>query len=79
MPDVGLTALETIHKLLLIDEPWTIRGERDFSWIGHRLTQNVSASKQFDGDGITLSRLSATCIVVEDVSAPQEEVLQTKR
>ena len=45
MPDVGLKALETIHKLLCIDEPWTIRGERDFSWIGHRLTQNVRASK----------------------------------
>ena len=31
MPDVGLTALDTIHKLLFIDEPWTIRGERDGS------------------------------------------------
>lgn len=35
--DVGELALEEIHKLLLIDEAWTWRRPRGFSWIAHRL------------------------------------------
>ena len=76
MLDVGLAALEKIHKQLLIDEPWTVRGDREFSWIGHRLRQNVRASKQFDDDGISLSRLAASCVVVEGVTKPDRDVLR---
>lgn len=75
MDDVGLQALEEIYKVQQIDEPWTIRGERQFSWIGHRLQQTMSASKLFDDEGLTLSRLTASCVVVEDVSAPEDDVL----
>jgi hypothetical protein len=76
MESIGRAALEKLHKELLIDELWTIRGDREFSWIGHRLKQTVRGSKSFQDDGITLSRLSATCVVVEGVSAPQADVLR---
>jgi hypothetical protein len=76
MADVGLSALEIIYKQLLIDDPWTIRGEGEFSWIGHRLQQTIRAGAPFEDEGITLSRLSASCVVVEGVTAPQGEVLR---
>ena len=75
MTDVGLQSLELIHKANLIDEEWTERGAREFSWIAHRLKQAVKASRPFDDDGITLTRLSAQTTVVEDVSAEPEVVL----
>ena len=76
MEDVGLKSLERIHRVQQIDEPWTIRGERLFAWIGHRLQQTISASKLFDDDGTTLSRLTAACVVVNDVSADDDEVFE---
>ena len=76
MKDVGTTALELIFKKLLIDEEWATWSERSFSWIAHRLEQDVSASKLFEDDGIQLARLTATSVVVTDVSAPESEVLR---
>lgn len=76
MSDVGLEALQKIHKELLIDEQWTERGERVFAWVGHRLKQRVRASKVFEDGGAVLSRLSAETAVVEGVTAAEEEVLR---
>ena len=39
--DVGELALEEIHKRLLIDEAWTWRRPRGFTWIAHRLIQST--------------------------------------
>jgi hypothetical protein len=76
MSDVGLEALQKIHKELLIDEEWTERGERVFAWVGHRLRQTVKASKVFEDGGAVLSRLSAETVVVEEVTAAEENVLR---
>lgn len=75
MTDVGLATLTDIHKQLLIDEPWTIRGDREFAWIGHRLQQTVRASDLFTDEDLSLSRITSSCVVIEDVSAPEQQVL----
>ena len=75
-PDLGQRVLEKIHKDLCIDEPWTTRGDRWFSWIGHRLAQRVSAYKPSDDDGIVLSRIEATCVVVADIAAEPSDVVR---
>lgn len=75
MTDVGLAALDRIYRELQIDEPWTVRADREFSWIGHRLQQTVRASRLFDDQDLSLSRLAASVLVVEDVSEPETVVL----
>lgn len=75
MTDVGLQALERIHQELLIDEEWTTRAAREFTWIGHRLAQAVRAGRVFEDRGITLSRLVAETVVVEAVEAEEAEIL----
>lgn len=76
MDDVGLKALERIHRIQQIDESWTIRSKRQFAWIGHRLQQAICASTLFENDGTILSRLTASCITVDDVSRDDEVVLE---
>ena len=74
MNDVGLKALDVIHRTLVIDEPWTIRSERAFSWIGYRLAARVEASPLFMSLDIPLSRVTTMIEVVEDVGASAAEV-----
>ncbi len=72
MTDIGIETLRSIHKMLLIDEPWTVWGERRFSWIGHRLAADVEASEPFMSRGMLVCRLTTTILVVEDVRAAQD-------
>ena len=74
MSDIGIEALERIHKALLIDDEWTEWGSRSFEWIGHRLKQRLNASPVFDDGDFHLSRLTAETVVVDEVSAPEDRV-----
>lgn len=74
MSDVGLQALEALHKDMLIDEPWTERKSRGFAWIGSRLRQEFHASPAYDEDGILLSRVTATVPVVDGVTRDRGHV-----
>lgn len=76
MTDIGIEALRTIHKMLLIDEPWTVWHERQFSWIGHRLEANVEASEMFVSRGILVSRLTTTIEVIEEVQAAHDVAVE---
>ncbi len=69
--DVGELALEEIYKLLRIDEAWSWRRPRGFSWIAHRLIQSTDASPVFESRGIKISRMVSRVTVVEDVRLPQ--------
>jgi len=69
--DVGQLALEEIHKLLLIDEAWTWRRPRGFTWIAHRLNQSTDASPVFESRGIKISRIVSRVTVIESVGVPQ--------
>lgn len=43
--DAGIEALNQIHTVLAIDEGWTLRGERGFTWWAHRLQQSVTVGR----------------------------------
>ena len=76
MTDIGTSAIDQVFKDLLIDDEWSTRDERAFSWIGHRLKQTVTAGKLFDDDGIVLSRLTASTVVAKEVEASEEDVFR---
>ena len=69
--DVGELALQEIHKRLLIDEAWTWRRPRGFTWIAHRLNQSTDASPVFESRGIKISRIVSRVTVIEDIGVSQ--------
>jgi hypothetical protein len=74
--DIGLMALDLIHKQLMIDEPWTVREDRSFSWIAYRLLQTVQASPLRESREHQVSDVSVRTIVVRDVEAPPISVAE---
>lgn len=74
-PDVGLQALDVIHRVLMIDNEWTSRGNRRFNWYAFRLEQAVEASPFFDDGGFLLSRIQVITSVVENVQLPGDQVV----
>lgn len=74
-PDVGLHALDIIHKVLMIDAEWTSRANRQFTWWGHRLAQRVSASPCFESQEILISRIRVSVPLLDQVNRPPGEVM----
>jgi len=72
--DLGQRTLSTIFDQLKIDAEWSIRRDRDFSWIASRLEQTVTASKPVNDDGFLLYKISARTVVVEDVKAAESQI-----
>jgi hypothetical protein len=75
MSDIGTQALDAIYKRLHIDEEWTTRKSRSFEWIAHRLRQTIEASEVFPDGKFSLSRLTASCVVVDNVTADEQAVM----
>lgn len=73
-PDLGQAALLKVSKDLQIDEQWSIRQDRAFSWIAYRMEQTVSVSRPIQDEEITLFLLTAETVVVENVSAPEPDI-----
>jgi hypothetical protein len=71
MTDLGQALIQRIHSKLQVDEQWTTRTERAFSWIAHRLEQVVSTSRPIRDGEFTLFMLSAETAVVDSVGAPE--------
>lgn len=40
--DVGRSVIDAVYKLMQIDARWSLRAEREFSWWGHRLKQQLA-------------------------------------
>ena len=74
MADLGQTLIERVHRKLQVDEHWTTRSDRSFSWIGHRLEQTISADRGLQDGEFTLFKLSAETPVVDSVSASEAVV-----
>lgn len=75
--DPGLAVIADIHRRLMIDECWTAYRERGFSWLGHRLAQQLDAAPPVESRGL---RVCAVCIrttLVEKVQASQDAVERT--
>src|SRR5688500_10447404 len=58
----------------MIDEEWTRWSERSFSWLGHRLIQTIVAHSPVPVGELTVSNVTATTVVVDNITAPESEV-----
>ena len=83
MTDIGLRVLDNIHRQLRIDEEWTTRKPRSFSWIGSRLEQTFHATELFEDADMLVCRVVARTPAVRQISASvadvQREVLLLNR
>ena len=68
--DVGLQAVEGIFHMLQIDDEWSIRRPRGFTWWSYRLAQHIDASEPSQDDEFQLSRIRIRTEVVDSVMKP---------
>ena len=62
------------HLHLMIDEPWTLRADRGFLWLGHRLAQGVEASPPFESRQMLGSMITISTPLVDHVTADPADV-----
>jgi len=72
--DAGIRVVGGIIESLMIDEEWSLRGERAFLWLGWRLAQVVQASEAFEDVDMTVYRVTATVEVVRNIQADESRV-----
>lgn len=65
--DVGLHALDIIHRVLMIDAEWTSQANREFTWLGQRPAQRVTASPCSESREILISRIRVSVPLLDDV------------
>ena len=71
--DIGQRAVQKIHRHPMIDEPWTLRADRGFLWLGHRLAQGV-ASPPFESREVLGSMITISTPLVDHVTAEPADV-----
>jgi hypothetical protein len=62
--DVGLEAIQFLYSLLRIDDEWSVREPRGFTWWAGDYAQRVWAEPCVEDQGIWLSRLVAETLLV---------------
>jgi hypothetical protein len=67
--DVGLKAIQFLYSLLQIDDEWSVREPRGFTWWAGDYAQRVWAEPCVEDQGIWLSRLVAETLMVADAAA----------
>jgi hypothetical protein len=70
--DVGLEVLDFVYTSMKIDERWSTREPRGFTWWGHRLAQRVWAEPVRPSDGFHIVRVHATTALLRKVSDTAE-------
>jgi hypothetical protein len=73
MNDLATAALDHVSRMLMIDDKWSVRGERELTWTGHRLGQTYSVAGPFESRGMPVYRISAT---VPLIAAPACEDIE---
>ncbi len=63
--DVGLEVVQHVHAALQIDDEWSARDGRGFTWWPHQLRQRVWASAGFDDHGHHVFRVYAASDAVQ--------------
>jgi hypothetical protein len=74
--DVGLRVLARIHERLMIDEQWTVRRERGFSWIGNALVQHIDVTPAFESRDILVHQVVVQSRVVAETTTAEETIEQ---
>ena len=70
--DAGLEVLDFVYRSMKIDECWSIREPRSFTWWGHRLAQRVSVEPVRRSHGFEVARLSAETDLLRNVQSTQK-------
>lgn len=70
--DVGLDAVEYLFKALQVDEEWSIRRPRGFTWWSYRLAQHIDATEPWQDDEFQLSRIRIRTEVVNSVDPSRQ-------
>jgi hypothetical protein len=65
--DVGPEFLAFIYEQMKIDPEWSVRGERNLTWWGHRLAQRIWAETVIMEDGDEIARVHAETDVLRNV------------
>ena len=72
--DAGVQTLNVIHERLLIDEEWTDRRERGFTWWAHRLAHHIDAGQPIDDFGIVVTRITSRIPILRGVKVESDLV-----
>ena len=65
--EAGLRALAAIRRHMQIDDQWSTRERRGFTWWGHRFAQSVRADPPVEDHGLYASRVLAETMIATDV------------
>lgn len=65
--DIGLQALEKVYQLMFVDDEWSRRADRRFTWWSGPTCQTISASAPMPSRGLVVSRLAAVTRLVSGV------------
>lgn len=73
--DVGLEAIDRIFDMLQIDDEWSVRRPRGFTWWSYRLAQHIDATEPWQDEEFQLSRIRVRTdlVNVNDPSRRPEE------
>lgn len=66
--DPGLEVLQFVYTSMQIDEAWSVREPRRFTWWGHRLAQRIWAEPPRASEGFEVSRVHAETDLLRRVS-----------
>ena len=70
--DVGPEIIEHVFKQMKIDEKWSIKFNRGFSWWAKNLKQTIWAELVFEDEGMLISRLYSRCEILTGFEASTE-------
>lgn len=66
--DLGPDILRFVYESMMVDEEWSVREPRGFTWWGHRLRQRVWADPPEESGGFSIVRLHAETDLLRNVS-----------
>lgn len=67
MGDVGTEVVDAIYKQLSVEDDWSVRRPRGFTWWSYRMAQHVDVSPPVHDRGLDLCNLTVRTDVVRDV------------
>lgn len=75
MNDIGLRVLDSIFEQLMIDEQWSVRRERGFTWWSYRLAQHVEVGEPIESQGLTVCTVRIWTDLVREVDPSTDPVV----
>ncbi len=73
--DLGGKALDLLYAKLMVDDDWSVRTDRDFTWWAYRLAQHVEVTPAYRGpDGATACDVRIWTDVATDIPPDERKV-----